>query len=943
MKVVKPMAVSFSFRTFRVLGEQRVCATSLIGFRLGAGVRRLVSDVALWPAIGEAVRGTVDEGLPKPCGEVLVHGSCHAPAGCAVPSAMVRVRVAAAGSPPEAPAMVDKRLAVFGDRYWLGSASRGPTDDPVPYASQATAAVPFTEMPLRWDRAFGGPDYAKNPLGRGVGRIETVEGIWRVALPNVEAPSRLVTSSSERPDPAGLGPIDLSWPQRQSLAGTYDRRWLEEDFPGFARDTDPAFFNAAPADQRARGYFRGDEEYVLQNMHPSAPVLCGRLPRAAARVLLQRRGSADLEDLRMTLDTLVLLPDKDIGILVFRGAAPILEDDASDIGFALAACEDLDAPRPAEQYKRSLDERLDKDRSPLLALNEDDLLPSFAAGTGLADVIGKLQDPTKERRQRVFARAIERARERLAEAKVPNADALLAKMTTQAKPAFVERLERLPDIADPKDLAEYAAALDQFDGWAEAQRTQTRQSAVEQVDQARRRLDEQLDRVDPRAAERAESARREATEKLDALRRTLKGEALPEGAPPTGQGPPKPLLPKVLEMHGQANLEPDPKLVQLLERAQGKAAEMYRRSAHYGAPARLLDEDARARARSTVASLRAAGGGFAELDWTRYDLSELDLQDANCRKTLLEGADLTRTSLARADLSGAVLAHAVLHETRFDGAALEGTNLGATVVDGARFDGAKLRGAVFARSKLGSVSFRGADLTGTDWLEAELGAVDFEGALAEEMTFLYAVKAQAPSPGGAKERPASTDLTRCRFPKAKLRKANFLHSRLDGVDFTEADLELATLLSVKADGAIFRGARLHKLHAVAGCSFEGACFEGADLRGAFLRGSSLRGASFVGACLDGADLSECDLTGAALPGVRAADAFFIRSDLTRAELQGASLMRSMLQKSKLYGADLSRSNLFAANLALVRTDTATRVDGANLKRALMLPAARKDA
>ena len=53
-------------------------------------------------------------------------------------------------------------------------------------------------------------------------------------------------------------------------------------------------------------------------------------------------------------------------------------------------------------------------------------------------------------------------------------------------------------------------------------------------------------------------------------------------------------------------------------------------------------------------------------------------------------------------------------------------------------------------------------------------------------------------------------------------------------------------------------------------------------------------------------------------------------------------MQAMMTKAKLYGADLSKSNLFAANLGMVRTDDATRVQGANLKRALMLPRIRKD-
>jgi uncharacterized protein YjbI with pentapeptide repeats len=905
MKIVKPMAVSFSFRTFLVVQKQELCVTSLVGFALGAGAPRLVSEIVLWPAIGEATGGVVDEGLPKARGEVLVHGSCHTPGGVPLPATMVRVCIARADAPPEQPALVDKKLAVFGDRYWAGTAVRAGTTERIPTSSKATEPVPFTEMPLGWERAFGGPSYAKNPLGRGIDRIDAGDGSERVPLPNVELVTSLVSSSSQHPEPAGLGPLDLSWPQRQSQAGTYGRKWLEEDFPGFAPDTNPAFFSTAQPDQRIDGFFRGDEEYVLENLHPTHSVLRGRLPGAAARVLVRRKGSQDVEDVRMTLDTLVLLPDREIGILVFRGLTPIVEDDASDIAVALAACEDLDAPRPIEHYVAALDGRLDKDESPLLALNEDDLVPSFAAGSGLAELIGKFEDPTALIRERT----LKRVRQQLVEEGVEDPDAALAKAMERSP--LEQRLERLPDPTDPKDLAEYAGALEVLEAYAE-----------NKIDEARQTADKLLD-----------EARQEGL--------SLPEAATQEGESATGTGPPTPQTPQTLELFRQAGMEPDPSLVKKLQQTDAMELATYRESAHYMPPARRLDGDARDRARHAVTELRAQGQSFAARDWTRFDLSALDLDKADLRQTLLEGADLTKTNLAGADLAGAVLAHAALTGTCLDGATLEGTNLGATVVDGASFAGANLRKAVFARSQLVSASFKGADVTDADWLEANLGTVDFEAAIAPETTFLPQMKMDLPKKDAPKEDPVPSDLTRCRFPGAKLKKANFLYAKLDGVDFAGADLELVTFLSVSADGANFRGASLRSLHAVMGCSFVGASFEGADLTGAFLRGANLRGANFEGARLEGADLSECDLTGANLSEAQAKQILLMRADLTNANLLGANLMEAMMQKSKWHGADLSKTNLFAANLGLIRLDTATKVHGANLKRALMLPKARK--
>jgi uncharacterized protein YjbI with pentapeptide repeats len=878
----------------------------------------------------------LDEGLPKPCGEVVVYGSCHTPGVLPLPGAMVRVRLARAGAPPDARALVDKQLAVFGDRYWAGTASRE-REAAVPTSSRATEPVPFTEMPLRWERAFGGPTYAKNPLGRGIERAETSDGIFRVPLPNVELPSKLVTSSSQRPEAAGFVPLDVSWPQRQSFAGSYGGRWLEEDFPGYARDTDPAFFSTAPADQRIDGFFRGDEEYILENVHPTRSVLRGRLPGAAARVLVRRKSCQDVEDVKMRLDTVVFLPGQEIGILVFRGTTPVLEDDASDVGVVLAACEDLDAPRSTQHYAAAMNRRLDKDQSPLLALNEDELLPSFAAGAGMAELLGKFEDPTKDLRERIRQRALERVRQQLVEEGVEDPDAVIAKATEKAP--FEERLERLPDPADPKDLAEYVAALEAFEDYAEREREEALQDADKQLDDAQRTLTEEMATLGPNAPPEAKQRVEEASQRIEQARRALAGEPPAEDALPTGDGPPTPQTPQMLQMFREAEIEPDPPVVEKLQQADATALESYRSSVHYMPPARRLDRDARDRARRVVSELRAAGESFAERNWTRYDLSALDLSKADLCKTLLEGADLTKTHLAGADLSGAVLAHATLRETCFDGATLVATNLGASSVDGASFAGANLRQAVFARSRLRSASLRGADLTDADWLEADLGKVDFEGAFAPDITFLP--KFPTPKKGAPDADPVPTDLTGCRFPRARLKKATFLHSKLDGVDFAEADLEGVTFLSVTADGASFRGASLRKFHAVMGCSFAGANFDGADLTDVFLRGASLRGASFEGARLDGADLSECDLTGARLSGAQAKGTLLMGADLSGATLTGSNLMEAMLQKSKLHGADLSKTNLFAANLGLVRLDRATRVHGANLKRALMLPRAQK--
>lgn len=836
MKIVKPVVASFLHRTLQLLGEQRLSVTGMVGFELGEGVRRLVADIHLWPAIGAATEGIVDEGFPKPRGEVLVFGACHAPGGTPTTLSSVRVRVAPAER--DAQRTVDKKLAISGDRSWR----------PGLLSDTMTDAAPFTTMPLGWDRAFGGAKYAKNPLGRG---IDASKETGLVALPNVEDPSARVTSTSQRPDPAGLGLIEMGWPQRQSKAGTYDARWLEEDFPGFARDTDADFFNAAPPDQRIAGFFQGDEQYVIENMHPSIPTLRGSLPRVAARIFVRRQGVREVEEVKTRLDTVVFLPSSAMGFVVFHGTTPIDEDDAADIEHVLVACEDPSEPRPVEHYVRALDLRLDKEHAAKLALYEDDMVPAFAAGANLLAMGLPLDYPEAAQAGRELV--LEEARQEVAKSGVEGPPGPRPSLLVPAEPPAPTEAPAAPEAPTALVVLE------------------------------------------------------------------------PESVKPKwGRGPPKLEAPGLLATMRAASIEPDADLakrMQSLQESDVEALKSYRRCAHFQRPARPLADAERERARRLVEGLRTKGE-LADLDLTRNDLGGLALDRANFSKALLEGADLTDTSLAGANLSDAVLAHATLRNTRLDGATLEGANLGATTMEGTQLVGANLRKAILSRAQLLSVSLRDADLTSVDWFETVVGAVDFEGANAPKLSFM------------------GDDLTRCRFPRAKLAKASFLSTKLDGVDFSGADLASATFLTVSANRADFRGASLRKTSMVVGCSLEGASFQGADLTDAVLRGANLRGAHFEGALLNGANLNDCDLTGATMTDVQAKELIAIRANLTDVKLRGSNLMEAMLQKSILRGTDLSRTNLFQANLSLTRTSPSTEVRGANLKRALMVPKAK---
>ena len=110
------------------------------------------------------------------------------------------------------------------------------------------SAETFERMPLVWERAFGGPEFALNPSGRGHRSGEDTD--VSLALPNLELPAHLIRGAGDTPQPACLAPVPPLWKQRWSKLGTYDARWQKTRWPYFPEDFDWAFFQCAPPAQQ---------------------------------------------------------------------------------------------------------------------------------------------------------------------------------------------------------------------------------------------------------------------------------------------------------------------------------------------------------------------------------------------------------------------------------------------------------------------------------------------------------------------------------------------------------------------------------------------------------------------------------------------------------------------------------------------------------------------
>lgn len=296
-----------------------------------------------------SIRTESDDVAYKPRADIVLAGTAYAPQGRPATSVDVALQVGT----------VRKVLRVFGDRQWLFPSRLVM----VPVISDPE---PFTEMPLVYERAFGGFDRtagafcARNHVGRGFIGEKDKDSVNEVFLPNLEDPADLIASWDDEPNPAGFGCISRNWEPRASLAGTEEGMAEPHPLFGMPADFQPAFHNGAHPDLQVPGYLRGDEDIELMNLTPDGyrsfqlpgmrpEVHLGLFEEApnydALDAVLEAEDAPEIEDLLpaihqqpldAVLDTLVILPDDGVFYQVWRATHLVdtLETDA-DLEHAL--------------------------------------------------------------------------------------------------------------------------------------------------------------------------------------------------------------------------------------------------------------------------------------------------------------------------------------------------------------------------------------------------------------------------------------------------------------------------------------------------------------------------------------------------------------------------------------------------------------------------------
>jgi len=244
-----------------------------------------------------SIRYESDVALEKPKVDVLVIGHAYSTNGRPTPEVPVQLRVGD----------INKQLIVSGDRYWRGGA----------FGSTPSKPEPFVAMPLIYERAYGGTDRkssnpaehqcdVRNPVGVGFRKAISADPNVQTEVPNIEYVNQRVLSSSDQVLPASFGVVGRGWQPRISLAGTYDDKWLNEQWPLLPSDFDPRHYQSAPLDQQS-ATIRGGEMVGLLNMTPNG-IWTFRLP--LLNIPLHYYYDDRVEEGTLRLDTVLIEPDQ---------------------------------------------------------------------------------------------------------------------------------------------------------------------------------------------------------------------------------------------------------------------------------------------------------------------------------------------------------------------------------------------------------------------------------------------------------------------------------------------------------------------------------------------------------------------------------------------------------------------------------------------------------
>lgn len=738
------------------------------------------------PAKG--LRYPSDFALFKPGTDLLLAGHCQTPAGKPLNQMAVQFSVGD----------WSKRLVVFGDRYWKKGLLSSSMSEP----------QPFVSIPLNWTRSFGGPGDARNTAGRGIVESPLPDGTPVRLLPNIESLKNLVNSAGDRPNPAGFGPIDPAAPLRASKTGTYNKKWLAQRWPWLPDDFDWTFFNAAPEDQQLAGKFlRGDEQMVVEGVHPQFITYNCRLPGERMRLFVYRRYRAELqfEEVELRLDTLFADMDEEKLILVWRGLAAADSMKLKEFEEVFVVKEPLDRPLASDlkgyqalfEKRKAEIEKEDKGQfePPKPFVLTPPAVPDLSWVAGLKAKVAALE-------KRVEADA------------KPPIDASWQKIMGAARPTAAPP----PPLPPVKSMAEGDAIIKA----ALAKQAQADPGAMKPFSNYQPEYAAIEKEIDARVAK------------------------MPKPIPVEGE-------------EGEAEAE-EGDWTRARVQKHAKEGGKFDEQDLSGLDLSYLDLSGCSFKEAALEEARLAGCKFDGCDLSGASLTNAILTDASFRKSKLDNADLSEVTA-----SGACFAEASIGVVEFTGGKLAGADFSGSQgkhagfdncdLTSAKFDGCNLRQPDFSGAALKSASFKGAQMPDAAFYEATSSDANFEGASMPRARFSEAEFTKC-------------NFTKCQIEKgvfedSRLAGSNFTEAALMGSAFTGARLSQAVFLLAKCENSKFDDSIATEARFVQTNLFR-ASFENADLAKATFWGSNCYEVEFFNSRTKDAIFKDTNLKGTKL-------------------------------------------------------------------------------
>jgi uncharacterized protein YjbI with pentapeptide repeats len=815
----------------------------------------LWSEQTLWKLMAdEPLSPLLDEGVTKSNPEFLVQGYAY-PTSENQRASAIRARFATA----------EKTLLAFGARYWINGKPSEPE--------------PFTKLPLSWTNAFGGKDFALNPVGKGIDSVDGVQ--W---LPNFERPLERLQTPQQKARPAGFGAQDLTHPNRAKFRGTYDSDYLKLHSPGFPPDTDWRYFNVAQEDQWLPSPLVGDETFSFDNMHPFKPQLAGALPHLRARVFAdysKEMSSTEptLTEVPMRLTTVWFFPHLEVSIVLFQGLAEVAEDDGSDVRALIVGVESLTEPKDAAHYQAVLARRSDPQLGGVHSLNDADLLPSSLS----------LSDPIAKQSEEAFKTQGLQADALIVRAQI---DAEVAKENAKAaglNPATLNIV--VPKKETPPSMAELPAYMERQQKAAQAQQVQA--------------IDDVLTQLEKALAFEAEHGI-----KLADLQH--KGPPIYSASRELTQ-----MRQSGFANSGEFSTE---KLLPLLKQKEALERIGYLQGAHLQPAVAPLPKAERQQLRLEMQMAASKKINFFEFgDFTGADFSNLDLRGFNFNNAWLESVDFSNANLSGCQFSNAVLAHSnlanvVAIKTNFSGANLGAANIQGFVADQSDFSNAVMERCIFEATSMQSANLIHTKFTDSIWKECDWRSATLSGQLFNKQ-----------------------DLKGIQFVEANLANATFLECDLAGIAMSGADIRQATFYKCNLQGALMESVNATKAIFVEGTKLIAANLKGANFFEANIGGIDFTSAVLVRANLDGTNASGAIFDNADLRFASAKTLLGRRTSFKSAKVAGVNFQDAILHHADLRGTDLRRCHFFGTDLSRIILDGDTKLDQSVFTRTRTYP------